>query len=117
MATATTPTAPKKARAAAKTTAAEFKAAQRVAAYMKMSSDATRVRVLLLLAIQPRNVTDLCAAMGQSQPATSHHLALCRHGGVIECHRRGKNNYYTLTAKGRWLAETARRLMAEDAGR
>jgi DNA-binding transcriptional ArsR family regulator len=120
MATASVPTVPKKARPAKTPVPAglvDLKTANRAAVLFKNLGDATRVRVLLLLAEGERNVTDLCAAMGQSQPATSHHLALLRHGGVIECHRRGKENWYTLTPKGRWLAETARRLMDEDAGR
>jgi DNA-binding transcriptional ArsR family regulator len=120
MATATTPT-PKKSRTAAAKAATpgliDLKAANRAAVLFKNLGDPTRVRVLLLLAEGERNVTDLCAAMGQSQPATSHHLALCRHGGVIECNRRGKNNYYLLTDKGRMLAETARKLMDADVGR
>jgi DNA-binding transcriptional ArsR family regulator len=119
--TSLTPT-PKKARtAAAKTAAAEaaeFKAAQRAASLLKMGGDATRVRLLCLLERQGEtNVTALCAAIGQSQPATSHHLALCKHSGIIECRRNGKSNFYALTAKGRILAEILGRVMAEDTGR
>jgi DNA-binding transcriptional ArsR family regulator len=118
MSTAAVPTAPKKSRAAAaKTAAAEFKAAQRAANTLRMGGDVTRVRLMLLLADGERNVTDLCAALAQSQPATSHHLALLRHSGIIECQRKGKENRYHLTEKGRSLAETVRRMMAEDAGR
>jgi DNA-binding transcriptional ArsR family regulator len=122
MSTATTPTTTKKARTAAAKTVppappADPKAAQRVADLLKMSSDATRVRVLLLLAVEPQNVTEICAVIGQSQPATSHHLALLRHSGIIESRRSGKNNVYGLTPKGRSLAETARKLMEADAGR
>jgi len=36
----------------------------------------------------------------QSQPATSHHLALLRHGGIIAPRRQGKNNSYALTDAG-----------------
>jgi DNA-binding transcriptional ArsR family regulator len=115
MATATTP---KKSRAAAaKTAAAEVKAAQRAANTLRMGGDVTRVRLMLLLADGEQNVTEICAVIGQSQPATSHHLALCRHAGIIECRRRGKSNFYTLTTKGRDLAATARRLVDADAGR
>jgi DNA-binding transcriptional ArsR family regulator len=118
MATATTP---KKARSAPAKAATpglvDLKTANRAAVLFKNLGDPTRVRVLLLLAEGERNVTALCAAMGQGQPAISHHLALCWHGGVIECKRRGKNNFYQLTGKGRSLAETAKRLVDEDAGR
>jgi ArsR family transcriptional regulator len=38
----------------------------------------------------------LCDALGQSQPAVSHHLALLRGEHLIECRREGKHNYYRL---------------------
>jgi DNA-binding transcriptional ArsR family regulator len=118
--TSLTPTAPKKARAAAVKTPVGLddpKAAQRAAALFRMGGDATRVRILGLLAGGARNVNDISAAIGQSQPACSHHLALLRHGHIIEYKREGKSNFYALTEVGRSLAETARRLIEEDAGR
>jgi DNA-binding transcriptional ArsR family regulator len=120
MATVTTP---KKARTAAAKTVPpappiELKAANRAAIQFKNLGDPTRIRILCMLAIEERNVGQMCAAMGLGQPGVSHHLALMRHGGVVEARRSGKENFYNLTPKGRWLAETARRLMAEDdAGR
>ena len=36
----------------------------------------------------------LCDVLGQSQPAVSHHLALLRVAGLIECRRDGKHNFY-----------------------
>jgi ArsR family transcriptional regulator len=35
----------------------------------------------------------------QSQPAVSHHLALLRVAGIIECRRDGKHNFYHLVPK------------------
>jgi DNA-binding transcriptional ArsR family regulator len=114
-----TATAPKKSRAAAaaKTAAAEFKAAQRAANTLRMGSDTTRVRLILMLADGEQNVGQLVAVIGQSQPATSHHIALLRHGRVLDVRREGKTNVYSLTERGRSLAETVRRLIADDAGR
>src|SRR5918998_395755 len=64
----------------------------------KQAAAQTRLQVLLLLAEQERNVSTLCADLGhQSQPAVSHHLALLRHGRLIEPRRQGKNNVYSLT--------------------
>jgi DNA-binding transcriptional ArsR family regulator len=40
---------------------------------------------------------------GMSQPSVSHHLCLLRHGRLIEPRRKGKNNYYALTDRGRSL--------------
>jgi DNA-binding transcriptional ArsR family regulator len=72
---------------------------------LKQVSDPTRLQVLMLLTEKERNVSELCADLGtQSQPAVSHHLALLRHGRLIEPRRSGKHNFYYLTEAGRELA-------------
>ena len=40
-----------------------------------------------------------------THPAVSHHLALLRHGGIVERRRQGKNNFYTLTDLGSQLSK------------
>jgi DNA-binding transcriptional ArsR family regulator len=93
----------KSASAAAARPAAEIR---RVAELLKQVSDPTRLQVLMLLSEKERNVTELCADLGtQSQPAVSHHLALLRHGRLIEPRRSGKHNFYGLTEAGRQLAQ------------
>jgi DNA-binding transcriptional ArsR family regulator len=78
---------------------------RRVAELLKQVSDPTRLQVLMLLSDRERNVTELCSDLGtQSQPAVSHHLALLRHGRLIEPRRSGKHNFYALTDAGRQLA-------------
>ena len=73
---------------------------------LKQVSDPTRLQVLMLLSEKERNVSELCANLGaQSQPAVSHHLALLRHGRLIEPRREGKHNFYGLTEAGRELAQ------------
>src|SRR5881275_1091675 len=73
---------------------------------LKQVSDPTRLQVLMLLSEKERNVSELCADLGtQSQPAVSHHLALLRHGRLIEPRRAGKHNFYALTDAGRELAD------------
>jgi DNA-binding transcriptional ArsR family regulator len=79
---------------------------RRVAELLKQVSDPTRLQVLILLSDKERNVTELCTDLGtQSQPAVSHHLALLRHGRLIEPRRSGKHNFYALTEAGRQLAQ------------
>ena len=79
---------------------------------LKQVSDPTRLRVLLALSESPRNVTQLRDELGGiSQPALSHHLALLRHGRLIEPSRQGKTNVYDLTNAGRELAEVVGKLM------
>jgi DNA-binding transcriptional ArsR family regulator len=89
-------------KAAAKRPSSEIR---RVADLLKQVSDPTRLQVLMLLSVKERNVSELCSDLGsQSQPAVSHHLALLRHGRLIEPRRSGKHNYYGLTDAGRELA-------------
>ncbi len=79
---------------------------RRVADLLKQVSDPTRLQVLMLLNEKERNVSELCGELGtQSQPAVSHHLALLRHGRLIEPRRAGKHNFYGLTEAGRELAK------------
>ena len=79
---------------------------RRAADLLKQVSDPTRLQVLMLLNDKERNVSELCSELGtQSQPAVSHHLALLRHGRLIEPRRSGKHNFYGLTEAGRDLAE------------
>ena len=64
-----------------------------------MLGDENRLRILLLLSQRGEiNVSTLGAALGQSQPATSHHLTLLRATGLVSYRRDGKHNYYFLTS-------------------
>jgi ArsR family transcriptional regulator, arsenate/arsenite/antimonite-responsive transcriptional repressor len=63
----------------------------------RLLADETRLRILhLLLDANEYHVRALCEHLGQSQPAVSHHLALLRSAGLIECRRQGKHNFYHL---------------------
>lgn len=61
----------------------------------KLLSDETRLRILFDLSrCEELHVRALCELLAQSQPAVSHHLALLRMAGLIECRREGKHNFY-----------------------
>jgi DNA-binding transcriptional ArsR family regulator len=81
------------------------KAFQRAAYLLKQVSDATRLQVITLLSEREHHVGGLCDQFNMSQPAVSHHLALLRHGGIVERRRQGKNNFYTLTDTGYRLSK------------
>jgi ArsR family transcriptional regulator len=81
----------------------------------KLMSDESRLRILLTLAREGEtNVSALCAMLGQSQPAVSHHLTLLRMSGLVGFRRAGKFNYYRMDSL--MLAELLERLFSE-AGR
>ncbi len=70
-------------------------AVRELATVFKLLSDETRLRILAYLTQQGElHVRALCDRLGQSQPAVSHHLALLRVAGLIECRRAGKHNFY-----------------------
>lgn len=62
---------------------------------LKLVADDTRLRILhYLMQAHELNVRTLCGLLDQSQPAVSHHLAMLKDAGLIECRRDGKHNYY-----------------------
>jgi ArsR family transcriptional regulator len=66
----------------------------------KLLADETRLRIMYYLMQKDElNVRTLCRLLRQSQPAVSHHLALLRVAGIIECRRDGKHNFYHLVPK------------------
>jgi len=65
----------------------------------KLLSDETRLRVLMYLREHGElHVRALCELLAQSQPAVSHHLALLRLAGMLECRCAGKHHFYRLQA-------------------
>lgn len=85
-------------KAAAK---ADLRKFQNAAELLKKVSDSTRLQILVSLQEGEQNVTEICETLGNmSQPAVSHHLALLRHGGMVQPRRSGKSNYYGLTEAG-----------------
>jgi len=78
---------------------------QQTAILLKHVSDPTRLQVVSLLSDGERHAGGLCDQFNMSQPAVSHHLALLRHGGIVESRRHGKNNLYSLTDTGYRLSK------------
>ncbi len=87
----------------------------RAAQLLKMISEPSRVAIVLMLSENgSTNVTAMCQELGQGQPATSHHLALLRHSGVLIPTRDGKHNFYSLTAQGEELAGLIKTLIGDE---
>jgi ArsR family transcriptional regulator len=74
-----------------------------VAERLKVLGDATRLRMLDLLAQQsePMCVCDITEHFAQNQPTISHHLRLLREAGLIETEKRGIWSFYWVTLAGR----------------
>lgn len=84
---------------------------KRAAILLKSVSDPTRLQVVSMLTDGPLHVGAMCSALDSSQPAVSHHLALLRHGRIIEPTRSGKNNFYSLTDQGLALAKVIKAIV------
>ena len=66
-------------------------------AALKAVGEATRLRVLALLARGELTVKDMTAILGQSQPRISRHLKLLSDAGVIERYAEGAWAFYRLS--------------------
>jgi DNA-binding transcriptional ArsR family regulator len=98
--------------ARAKTDAGKrLKQPQQAAILLKQVSDPTRLRIILMLAEGEKHSGGICEALKQSQPATSHLLALLRHGGIVAPRRQGRNKVYALTEAGQQLASIVKNLI------
>ena len=67
--------------------------------------EATRLRMLLLLADADLTVSELVAILGQSQPRVSRHLKLLVEAGLAERNREGAWAFFRLTEDGRRFAQ------------
>lgn len=60
-------------------------------------ADPRRILLLYTISVQPRNVSDLAAELGISQPAASRHLKILRERGLVQATRQGVSVEYNLT--------------------
>lgn len=66
-------------------------------AFFKCLADTTRLRIALLTAREGELcVCELTAALAESQPKVSRHLAFLRTAGVLDSRRQGQWMYYRL---------------------
>ena len=77
----------------------------------RVLSDETRLKLLLALQGQERNVSELCKKLRLAQPTVSHHLGLLRIHGLVKNRRKGKLVYYSLDGNTCSRAARAVRVM------
>jgi ArsR family transcriptional regulator len=65
--------------------------------FFKALGDESRLKMLHLLEKRDMCVCELVAAIGSSQPTTSHHLKILENVGLIERKRKGKWVFYSIT--------------------
>jgi ArsR family transcriptional regulator len=74
---------------------------------LKLLSDPTRLRILLLLEQEPLSVAELQEVLGMGQSRISTQLSQLKREGLVADERSGKNNIYSCEA-GEELMEVAR---------
>ena len=75
---------------------------------LRALADPRRLRIVEALAQRDRDVEDLCAELGLSQPAVSHHLRILRECKLVASRRAGRFQDYSLLPSalrqlGNWL--------------
>jgi ubiquinone/menaquinone biosynthesis C-methylase UbiE len=80
-------------------------------ATLKAAGEATRLRLLILIAEAELTVSDLTAIVRQSQPRLSRHLRLLAEAGLVERYREGSWVFFRLGERGS-AADIARALIA-----
>lgn len=68
--------------------------------YLKGLADATRLRLLGLLATEERSVEELAALLQVKAPTVSHHLAKLRELDLVRMRAEGNTHYYRLHEHG-----------------
>jgi len=85
---------------------------------IKLLSDPSRLRMLLLLEREELSVAELQAILSMGQSSISTHLSQLRQAGLVEDRRTGKNVLYRLpepgpgwtVSEGYWNSPARRRL-------
>src|SRR5947209_18204533 len=77
---------------------------------LRAAGEATRLRVLALLAEAELTVSDLTEILRQSQPRISRHLRLLSEAGLVERYREGSWAFFRLAEPG-GAAEMARKII------
>ncbi|MGA8358123.1 MAG: metalloregulator ArsR/SmtB family transcription factor, partial [Xanthobacteraceae bacterium] len=67
---------------------------------LKAAGEATRLRILALLAEAELTVSDLTDILRQSQPRLSRHLRLLAEAGLVERFREGSWAFFRLAERG-----------------
>ncbi|NLU08169.1 MAG: winged helix-turn-helix transcriptional regulator [Clostridiales bacterium] len=70
-----------------------------MAEFFKVLNDPTRLKIIAALMLSEMCVCDICAVLGMSQPAVSHHLRVLKQSKLVKYRRDGKVVYYSLDDK------------------
>lgn len=83
---------------------------------LRAAGEATRLRILAVLARSELTVSELCRVLGQTQPRVSRHLRLLCEAGLLQRHAQGTSAFYrpTRTGRGRELFDAVLPLIDDN---
>jgi len=83
---------------------------------LRATGEATRLRIVAVLARTELTVSELCQVLGQTQPRVSRHLKLLCDAGVLQRHAQGTRAYFrpARTGLGRAVFDAIVPLIAND---
>lgn len=81
-------------------------------AFFKVLADATRLRILGLLAGREFSVQELATTLELKEPTVSHHLARLKELGLVAMRAEGNVHHYRLQAEG--LEEMVRQILTPE---
>ena len=61
---------------------------------LRAAGEATRLRILAVLARSELTVSELCRVLGQTQPRVSRHLRLLCEAGLLDRNAQGTSAFY-----------------------
>jgi DNA-binding transcriptional ArsR family regulator len=67
---------------------------EEAARLLKVLAEPNRIRLVQVLTLECRSVSDIVAEVGLSQPLVSHHLRILRDAGIARQERRGSFVFY-----------------------
>lgn len=74
----------------------ESKHIEKVADFLKLMSDSTRVKILYSLSKKSLCVLDIATIIGMTHSAVSHQLKILKLGRLVKSEKKGKEVYYSL---------------------
>jgi len=64
--------------------------------FFKVFSNALRIRIIELLRVKSRSVSEICSELNEEQSKVSHNLYLLMRCHVVTVQKKGKNRIYSL---------------------
>ena len=91
---------------------AQAKVVEDLLAFFKALSDANRLKIVALLAREPRSVETLAHMLGVSSSTVSHHLARLSKAGLVSARAEGYYSMYRMDPRA--LGQLAGRILSKE---